>query len=58
VWTTGDDRGIRITPMHNGGTRGPHKGFNVLPERERTLPGDAPDAEVGRAAREALHHAT
>jgi hypothetical protein len=22
VWTTGDDRGIRITPMHNGGMRG------------------------------------
>jgi hypothetical protein len=58
VWTAGDDRGIRITPMHNGGTRGPQKGFAFLPERERTLPVDAPAADVGRAAREALHHAS
>ena len=49
---------ITVTPMVNGGTSGPTKGFTFNVEAEVTIPNAATDEELGRAVTQAFAVAT
>ena len=51
----GEDQGALVfTPLRNGGTRGPRKGFQPFGAADISLPGDASNSAMGRALMDAL----
>ncbi len=53
-WVRSDGSQIELTPLRNGGTSGPEKGFQPFGAAPIALAADASDAELGTALLEAL----
>lgn len=49
---------ITVTPLRNGGTSGPEKGFTYNVDAEVTIPSSSTDEELGRTVMEAFAVAT